>query len=71
MCVNAYVIMHCLHRYKEDIALMKKLGLKHFRLSISWSRLLPQARQGTAVNPEAVKFYNSVLDGLQAAGRML
>ena len=29
------------HRYKEDVALMKKLGLKAYRLSISWSRVLP------------------------------
>ena len=29
------------HKYKEDIALMKSLGVKAFRFSLSWSRLLP------------------------------
>lgn len=29
------------HRYKDDIATMKELGIKHFRMSISWSRVLP------------------------------
>lgn len=55
-------------RYKSDIALMQQLGLKHLRLSISWSRLLPGGRKGSAVNGEAVKFYGSVLDTLTAAG---
>lgn len=57
------------HRYKSDIALMQQLGLKHLRLSLSWSRLLPQGRAGSPVNPEAVKFYSSVLDALAAAGK--
>lgn len=32
------------HRYPEDIQMMKSLGLKHFRLSFSWPRLLPNGR---------------------------
>eukprot|EP00878_Enallax_costatus_P013546 GHUV01014162.1.p1 GENE.GHUV01014162.1~~GHUV01014162.1.p1 ORF type:complete len:419 (+),score=70.36 GHUV01014162.1:205-1461(+) len=47
---------------------MKQLGLKHFRLSISWSRLIPGARKGSKINLEAVRFYNNLLDDLQAAG---
>lgn len=47
---------------------MKQLGLKHFRLSLSWPRLLPGARKGSAVNPDAVRFYGAVLDELKAAG---
>lgn len=47
---------------------MKQLGLKHFRLSLSWPRLLPGARKGSAVNPDAVRFYGAVLDELIAAG---
>jgi len=55
-------------RYKQDIALMRQLGLKHFRLSISWSRLLPGARKGSPVNPEAAGFYGALLAELQASG---
>ena len=41
------------HRYKDDIALMKSLGVKNFRFSISWSRLIPGGRKGDPVNPKA------------------
>jgi beta-glucosidase/6-phospho-beta-glucosidase/beta-galactosidase len=47
---------------------MKQLGLQHFRLSLSWPRLLPAGRKGSAVNPDAVRFYGAVLDELKAAG---
>lgn len=47
---------------------MQQLGLKHLRLSLSWSRLLPMGKKGSAVNPDAVKFYGNVLDALIAAG---
>ncbi|MBU5207221.1 glycoside hydrolase family 1 protein [Bacillus safensis] len=51
-------------KYKEDIRLMKDIGHNSFRLSISWSRLLPE---GTgAVNEEAVSFYNDVINELIA-----
>ena len=44
------------HRYKEDIALMAEMGLKTYRFSVSWSRILPQ---GTGeVNQEGIDFYN-------------
>ncbi|HLS09612.1 glycoside hydrolase family 1 protein [Lentibacillus sp.] len=53
-------------RYKDDIQTMKKLGHNSFRLSISWSRLIPD---GTGdVNEKAVQFYHDVLDELIAAG---
>ena len=50
--------------YKSDIGLMKKVGHNSFRFSISWSRLIPG---GTGeVNPEAVEFYNNVINELLA-----
>ncbi|GAM76923.1 beta-glucosidase [Vibrio ishigakensis] len=52
------------NNYKADIQLMKDIGHNSFRTSISWSRLIPQ---GTGeVNPEAVAFYNQVIDELIA-----
>ncbi|SJZ93345.1 GH1 family beta-glucosidase [Consotaella salsifontis] len=48
------------HRYPEDIALMKGLGLGAFRLSTAWSRILPSGR-GT-VNPLGLDFYDRVID---------
>lgn len=53
-----------LTKYQEDIQLMKQIGHTLFRTSIQWSRLIPE---GTgAVNPQAVAFYNAVIDELIA-----
>ena len=54
------------HLFKEDVKLMKKLGLPAYRFSISWSRLLPTGRGEP--NPEGVSFYNTLLDELHKAG---
>lgn len=43
--------------------MIASLGLKHFRMSLSWSRILPQGTLDK-VNDEGVAFYNSVLDML-------
>lgn len=48
------------HRYKDDLLLVKALGFRVFRFSISWSRMLPE---GTGkVNAEGVLFYHRVID---------
>lgn len=48
-------------QFEEDIQRMKDINFNSFRTSISWSRLLPD---GEHVNPEAVTFYNHVIDRL-------
>jgi beta-glucosidase len=54
------------HRHKEDVALMKDLGLRAYRFSISWPRILPQ---GTGkINAPGLDFYNRLVDELLAAG---
>ncbi|MBC8207205.1 MAG: beta-glucosidase [Kiritimatiellales bacterium] len=51
-----------LHRYKDDVALMGELGLKAYRFSISWPRVIPQ---GTgAVNEAGLDFYDRLVDEL-------
>lgn len=54
------------HRYEEDITLMRDLGLKAYRLSISWPRVLPEGRG--AANEKGLAFYDRLIDGLLAAG---
>ncbi len=51
------------HRYVQDLDLMERLGLRSYRFSISWSRVLP-ARKGT-VNRKGVDFYRRLVDGLR------
>ena len=51
-------------QYKEDIRLMKEIGHNSFRLSISWSRLIPDGTD--EVNQKAVAFYQDVIDEMLA-----
>ena len=54
------------HRYKEDIQLMKNLGVKSYRFSVSWSRVFPD---GTGKpNPKGLDFYNKLVDELLKNG---
>ncbi|QXE30290.1 MULTISPECIES: GH1 family beta-glucosidase [Microbacterium] len=52
------------HRYPQDVALMKELGLQTYRFSTSWSRVRPD---GGAVNQAGVDFYSRLVDELLAA----
>ena len=52
------------HRYKEDVALMKEMGLKSYRFSVSWSRVVPEKGK---VNPEGLQFYVDLVRELKAA----
>ncbi|MDX6154210.1 glycoside hydrolase family 1 protein [Marinococcus sp. PL1-022] len=54
------------HQYKEDIARMKDINFNSFRLSISWSRLIPDG--SGEVNQEAVDFYNNVINEMIEQG---
>lgn len=54
------------HRYKEDVKLMKEMGLKAYRFSISWSRLIP-AGIGE-INEKGIEYYNNLIDELIANG---
>ena len=50
------------HRYGSDIALMRELGLKAYRLSISWSRIFPEGKG--RVNQRGIDFYSRLIDKL-------
>jgi beta-glucosidase len=52
------------HLYKEDVQLMKNLGLKTYRFSVAWPRVFPQGT-GTP-NPKGLDFYNRLVDELLA-----
>jgi beta-glucosidase len=52
------------HLYKEDVKLLKALGVSTYRMSISWSRVFPS---GTGpVNPKGMDYYHRVIDELLA-----
>lgn len=54
------------HRWKEDVDLMAELGLKTYRMSFSWCRIMPDAT--CEPNPEALAFYDGLIDYLLEKG---
>ena len=54
------------HRSAADVALMRELGLKAYRFSVAWPRVIP-ARTG-AVNAKGLAFYDRLVDDLLASG---
>ena len=54
------------HRFREDVALMAQMGIKNYRFSISWPRVLPN---GTGeVNEAGIRFYSELVDCLLEHG---
>jgi beta-glucosidase len=54
------------HRYRDDVALMRELGLRAYRFSIAWPRIVPTG--SGAVNPAGLDFYDRLVDALLEAG---
>jgi beta-glucosidase len=54
------------HRYREDVELMASLGLRAYRFSISWSRVLPEGRG--RINEKGIDYYDRLVDALLAHG---
>ncbi|KAJ1409724.1 Glycosyl hydrolases family 1, N-terminal conserved site [Sesbania bispinosa] len=52
------------HRYKEDVGIMKNIGLNAYRFSISWSRVLPRGHLRGGINKEGIKYYNNLINDL-------
>jgi beta-glucosidase len=53
-------------RWREDIALMRDLGLRAYRFSVAWPRIFPSGRG--SLNPAGLDFYDRLVDGLVEAG---
>ncbi|WP_371018476.1 GH1 family beta-glucosidase [Pseudalkalibacillus sp. JSM 102089] len=63
---NGDVACDSYHRYEEDIALMKELGIEMYRFSVSWPRIFPN---GTGkVNEEGLQYYHRFVDALLDQG---
>ncbi|MCR4885197.1 MAG: beta-glucosidase [Clostridiales bacterium] len=62
---NGNVACDHYHRFREDIALMKKIGLKAYRFSVNWPRVMPERGK---INEKGLQFYSDLVDELIAAG---
>ncbi|XP_071736617.1 beta-glucosidase 18-like [Rutidosis leptorrhynchoides] len=65
--VNGDVADDHYHLFMRDIELMHGLGLKSYRFSISWARILPRGKFGD-VNAAGIMFYNKIIDNLILKG---
>ncbi|MDR1512660.1 MAG: beta-glucosidase [Propionibacteriaceae bacterium] len=63
---NGLVACDQYHRYPDDIALMKELGVGAYRFSVAWPRIVPVA--GGPVNLKGVDYYDRLTDALLSAG---
>ena len=54
--------------WEQDIALMRSYGVNSYRLSLSWTRILPDGVAGSKVNKAGIQWYRKVLKGLLEAG---
>jgi beta-glucosidase len=52
------------HRYRADLDLMRRIGIKHYRLSIAWPRIFPTGRG--ALNQRGLDFYQRLIDAMIA-----
>ncbi len=57
---NGNVACHFYHHYSDDLKLMQSLGIKNFRFSIAWARILPNGHG--IVNLKGVDFYNRLIN---------
>ncbi|KAJ4822728.1 Beta-glucosidase 12 [Turnera subulata] len=65
---NGDVAIDSYNRYKEDVAIMKHMGLDAYRFSISWSRILPNGKLSGGVNKLGITYYNNLINELLANG---
>ncbi|CAN1828891.1 Beta-glucosidase 24 [Linum perenne] len=54
--------------YKDDIALVKQMGMNTYRFSVSWSRVLPNGKLSGGINKRGIEYYNKVINEIISQG---
>jgi len=62
---TGYIACDHYHRYKEDIEIMKEIGMNAYRFSISWPRIFPEKGR---YNPKGMEFYKKLVNELNKKG---
>uniref|UniRef100_A0A914E174 Uncharacterized protein n=1 Tax=Acrobeloides nanus TaxID=290746 RepID=A0A914E174_9BILA len=60
---NADVSCDSYHKYKEDVQMLKFLGVQQYRMSLSWSRILPDGTLKN-INQSGIDYYNNLINEL-------
>lgn len=63
---NARVACDHIHRYKEDFALMRTMGIRNYRFSLNWARILPEGIG--PVNQAGIDYYKDMIREMRANG---
>lgn len=63
---NGDVATDSYKRWKDDVALLRQYGVKAYRFSISWPRIIPLGGRNDPINPKGIKFYSDFIDELIA-----
>jgi beta-glucosidase len=54
--------------WQQDLDLLAQYGVKSYRLSIAWSRIIPLGGRDDPINPKGIEFYSNFIDGLLKRG---
>ena len=63
---NGDVACDSYHKYKEDVALLKTIGVKAYRFSLAWTRIIPLGGRNDPVNQAGIQYYLNLIDELRA-----
>nr|XP_023020548.1 myrosinase 1-like isoform X1 [Leptinotarsa decemlineata]XP_023020549.1 myrosinase 1-like isoform X2 [Leptinotarsa decemlineata] len=61
---NGDIACDSYHKFKEDVAIMKKMGVKHYRFSLSWNRILPTGFPDK-INEPGIAYYKNLIKELK------
>jgi beta-glucosidase len=54
--------------WRDDISLLARYGVKSYRFSLSWSRIIPLGGRNDSINTKGIEFYSNFIDALLANG---